>query len=192
VRWTRNDKDRALRNAEQARVVEFKGQRVSFELSNGSRLTVDISRPENRHWEHAYTSTVYSAQGQTARTVLVNGEDYRRNLTNQRTFYVALSRAKEQIHVYVNDREGFIRAVEERAGDKTAALESLRREPEHGKDKAERAANAPKLDQGLVRKSGLGADGLGHDAIDYQKYDQGQRQKQREGQERQVDKTRER
>lgn len=125
VRWTRNDNDKDIRNSENALVTDVKNKHVAFKLSNGKDLTLDISDPQNRHWDHAYTTTVYAAQGRTADHVVVNAEDFRKNLTNQKAFYVEISRARQTAHIYVNDREGFIQAVKERTGEKTSALEGM-------------------------------------------------------------------
>lgn len=176
IRWTRNDKDREIRNAEMARVLEVKGNDVTFMLSNGSKITVDVTRPENRHWEHAYTSTVYSAQGQTTSRVLVNGEDFRKNLTNQKMFYVALSRAKDDIHVYVNDSEKFIKAVEARSGDKMAALDSVVREQEFGGGSRRNDESGTK-ETGQVRSS-VDKDGLAKDSVDYKQIAQERQMKE--------------
>ncbi len=125
VRWTRNDNDKDIRNSENALVTDVKNNHVAFKLSNGKDLTLDIGDPQNRHWDHAYTTTVYAAQGRTADHVVVNAEDFRKNLTNQKAFYVEISRARQTAHIYVNDREGFIKAVKEHTGEKTSALEGM-------------------------------------------------------------------
>jgi len=128
VRWTRNDRDRGVRNAEMAKVVGVNGHNVTFELKDGKQITIDITKPENKHWDHAYANTVHASQGGTVKYVMVNGEDWRRNLVNQKMFYVSLSRAKENAFVYVNDRDKFVNAVKSRTGDKTSALEAFDRD----------------------------------------------------------------
>ncbi len=135
VRWTRNDNARDIRNAEIAEVTDIKGKNVTFQLSSGKHIALNIDDPQNRHWDHAYTTTVYAAQGRTADHVIVNAEDFRKNLTNQKAFYVEISRARHTSHIYVNDRDGLIKAIEERAGDKTSALESI----ERGRDREPQA-----------------------------------------------------
>jgi len=127
IRWTRNDEDRGIRNTQNAKVEKIEGKFATLILRDGSRLKIDISLPENKHWDHAYASTIYASQGGTVKTVIVNGESWRKNLVNQKSFYVALSRAKDKAYVYVDDKEKFISAVEKRSGDKTSGLESVDR-----------------------------------------------------------------
>jgi len=124
VRWTRNDNQRDIRNAEIAEVTKVQGNQVAFRLSSGKDITLNVSQEGNRHWDHAYTSTVHAAQGRTTDRVLALVEDFRKFLTNQKSFYVKLSRARYEAHLYTNDKDGLIKAIEERTGEKTSALES--------------------------------------------------------------------
>jgi len=156
VRWHRNDKARGLRNAEAAQVKKIDGKFVTFELTDGSTIKVDITLAENRHWDHAYAATVYAAQGGTVNQVLVNGESWRKNLVNQKSFYVALSRAKYQAHVYVDDKKAFMQAIAQRAGDKTSALEAMDRS-QAARSKGESRVAPPTLDRPSAgEKSGDG------------------------------------
>ncbi len=158
VRWTRNDRDSGVRNAEMAQVVGVKGHNVTFELKGGKQITIDITKPENKHWDHAYANTVHASQGGTVKYVIVNGEDWRKNLVNQKMFYVSLSRAKEKAFVYVNDRDKFVDAVKSRTGDKTSALEVFDRDKYQVKAKernikdlsandSQKAENPPELEE---------------------------------------------
>jgi len=168
VRWTDNDKQRGIINAEQAMVEKVDGTRVTFRLTNGQQLTLDVSQPENKHWDHVYTSTVFSAQGQTANRVIVHGEDWRRNLVNQKSFYVGISRPKLAIDVYVNDKEKFIQAVEERAGDKTAALESVDRNAQQTRSPGFRRSGSHETNV-LIDHDGLLPDHLDYEDMQAQK-----------------------
>lgn len=157
VRWTRNNNDKNIRNAETAKVMNIKDKNVTFKLHDGSQITIDIIKPENRHWDYAYASTVHASQGGTVKNVIVNGEDWRKNLVNQKMFYVAISRAKENAFVYVNNKDKFINAIKSRTGDKTSALETLDHRKYQHKTKEE--VNRKESRMGLS-KNGLVVDSL--------------------------------
>ncbi|KPJ96173.1 MAG: hypothetical protein AMJ53_01300 [Gammaproteobacteria bacterium SG8_11] len=196
VRWTDNDKTRGIHNAEHAQVEKVTGNNVTFRLYNGEQLEIDIAKPENKHWDHIYTSTVFSAQGQTASRVLIHGEDWRRNLTNQKTFYVGLSRPKLSIDIYVNDKAKFITAVEERTGEKSAALESVKRAQRDSRETTSKTArDQSKQQQGngsglqrrgrIIDKDGLVHDNLNYNAFGEQRVLKQSQKQQRERQQRQ-------
>ena len=60
-----------------------------------------------RHWDYAYASTSYSAQGATADRVLVNMDTSAKGakaLLTQAMAYVALSRPRHDMRVYTDNR----------------------------------------------------------------------------------------
>jgi ATP-dependent exoDNAse (exonuclease V) alpha subunit len=54
--------------------------------------------------------------------VFVHAESNRLNLTNQQSFYVAISRARGQAHIFTDSAEALGLAVAARTGQKTQAL----------------------------------------------------------------------
>jgi len=63
IRWTRNDEERGIVNSETAEVINVKQQIATVKLNNGKVLDLDLSKPINQHWDHAYGSTVHVVQG---------------------------------------------------------------------------------------------------------------------------------
>lgn len=73
------------------------------------------------HLDHGYCSTVHSAQGQTADRVLIEADT--RSLTaNESSYYVAISRAREEVTIYTDDKAMLPEAMS-REDIKSAALE---------------------------------------------------------------------
>ena len=91
----------------------------------GRQTTLDASSAEARHLEHGYAQTAQKLQGQTADRALIHAEHWRLNLTNQRSFYVLVSRAKDGVTIATSDRAGLIDAIRERSGEQQAALDQL-------------------------------------------------------------------
>lgn len=121
--WRDNDKSSGRLNNELATVMSISEQGVTFRLANGKELMLDASRLSNAHWDHGYAMTVHAAQGKTASNVFIHAESNRESLLNTEQFYVQLSRAKDGVYLYTDNRERLVRAVEERTGQKQAARE---------------------------------------------------------------------
>jgi conjugative relaxase-like TrwC/TraI family protein len=124
VVWRDNDHATCRFNSETAIVKNIEGGIVTFTLANGKVEKFDMSQLKNSHWDHGYAMTVNAAQGKTAENVFVHAETNRKALLNTEQFYVQLSRAKNSVYLYTDSREGLIKAVEQRTGQKQAAKES--------------------------------------------------------------------
>ncbi len=123
---TQNDRSRGLTNGTEARVEQVKGQELELRLSNGKTIKMDLSQEQNRHLNHAYAQTAHRAQGKTADRVLVHAESNRQNLINQKSLYVSLSRARQEIRIYTDSRQQLVQRVQTRQAEKQNALELSR------------------------------------------------------------------
>lgn len=138
LRITRSDGD--LKNGEVARVREKTGDVIVLESRQGREVVVremDLSR--NRHWDHAYASTIHAAQGVTQRLAIFHicAPEQGRGVSNEkaveamarifgsRSFYVGTTRASHELRVYTNDKAMAARIVAGRQ-DKTSAVETMR------------------------------------------------------------------
>ena len=126
VTWTKNLPAIGVANGQTATVTAIDAAKGSFTVQrNGRQTTLEASSAEARHLEHGYAQTAQKLQGQTADRALIHAEHWRLNLTNQRSFYVLLSRAKEGVTIATSDRAGLIEAIRERSGEQQAALDRL-------------------------------------------------------------------
>ncbi len=131
IRWTRNRKAPPARgrhpqapnlvNGGEAEIVEIGYRRVRFR-EGGREFSLALADPQLRHLDHAYCSTVHSAQGRTARAaiaVLDAGGWVDREL-----FHVELSRVSEEFLLLTDDRDALIESMAyDRSED--GALEAL-------------------------------------------------------------------
>ena len=132
IRWTRNRKvpPRSfaqtgapdLVNGGEAEIVEIGYKRVRFR--DGEReFSIALTDPQLRHLDHAYCSTVHSAQGRTARgaiAVLDAG-----GWVDPELFHVELSRVSEAFLLLTDDREALIERLEAQDWSEDGALEAL-------------------------------------------------------------------
>jgi len=125
LRWTRNDRDLGRRNGDVVEVVSVDAdKRVA--MVRGSRNAEALDLSTQRHWEHAYASTIHAAQGKTTDRVLVHIDTKYEQTMGSESFYVAISRARHEAKLYVDDRSKLAMAVE-RSTQKQYGLEALER-----------------------------------------------------------------
>ncbi|HBF13404.1 MAG TPA: AAA family ATPase [Deltaproteobacteria bacterium] len=126
IRFTRNDPQKNFDNGERARVVKVDlDKTLHIQKENGHVVKITGSKP--LHMDYGYCSTVHAAQGKTCEKVLIEADT--KSLTSaQDNYYVAISRARQEVKIYTNDRAKLPEAMT-RENPKEAALE-LRINPE--------------------------------------------------------------
>jgi len=125
--WKNNEKRLGLNNGDKLTVLDVNEKQLRVKDENGNEKKIKPNKTHHQYFDYHYTASVNRSQGMTYDSTLMHGEDYRRNLTNQKSFYVGLSRAKHQFKLFVNNKEKFAKAVEKNRGEKTSALKSLNR-----------------------------------------------------------------
>jgi ATP-dependent exoDNAse (exonuclease V) alpha subunit len=117
-----------LKNGDRMRVKAIVGPLVSLEFVKQKKgrpaRPIEIVATKPLHLEHAYASTVHSAQGLTAGRMLMS-IDTRSRTTSLNLFYVALSRPEHEARLYTNSGDELEAAISRRFG-KTTALEIVR------------------------------------------------------------------
>ena len=148
IRWTRNRKAPRsgapdLVNGGEAGIVEIGYRAVRFRDAEGREFNVALSDPQLRHLDHAYCSTVHSAQGRTARAAIAVLEAG--GAADRALFHVELSRAADEFLLLTDDREALVALLEAREGSEEGALEAL------GIDPVQIPAVDPEVFAGLAR-----------------------------------------
>lgn len=96
----------------------------NIELSNGQVLSKDAS-----HFDLGYYSTSHAAQGKDAKTVLVAQSSASVGASNEKQFYVSVSRGKSACRVYTDDKE-YLREMITKSGDRLSASEIAKKSHE--------------------------------------------------------------
>ena len=125
VRWTRNDKDLGLMNSQAAEVTDVRGERVTFRIEDGRVLDMTSADSQLRHIDRAWASTVHAFQGRTVDTVIAAMEANHPELTNQKTLYVEISRARDRAELVTDDAKALCERLEAATGERIAALEAF-------------------------------------------------------------------
>ncbi len=128
LRWGKNDKQLNRINGEEFVVTQIDKGIATIQTETGKREQIELKKPQ--HLDHALVSTTYSSQGVTAKKVIVSITDA---LTlSQESFYVAASRAKYNLQLYVENRARLI----EKAQTSRAKLNPLELIREHRQKEA--------------------------------------------------------
>jgi hypothetical protein len=120
VRWTRNCHELGLRNGETAKILDVRADgSAKVELTNGETKELNLN---GAHWDHGYAGTIFSAQGRTSESVIAIMPS-NSPLSDQRSAYVAISRAKSEAYIYTDSKKELQSALEQRTGEPSTALE---------------------------------------------------------------------
>jgi len=123
-KWTKTD--RKNRNGEKGIIADVNAQtgQLTLKFENGTTRSINLNDNDAHTLDYNYVKTAFVSQGLDAKRVFMMSEFHRRNLVNQKSFYVKLSRMKEFVHIYTNKtKEHLINALEERTGNKESALD---------------------------------------------------------------------
>lgn len=137
VQFTRNDQAAKRVNGQLGEVIAIGPDRGLARIKlQGNRIeTISLERARDRHLSHAYVSTAFAAQGRTTDRVFANAESSATHLLEQKSFYVALSRAKAESVLYTDDRTKMQLGLQERAGTAARAFKERGAEMQDEKHK---------------------------------------------------------
>ena len=136
IRFTRNDRATGRINGARGEVIAVDEQTRSatIQTAPGKTETLNLDAARDRHIAHAYVETAFAAQGRTADHVIIHADSKATNLIDQKSFYVGISRAKESVAIFTNDRAKLVSAINERAGQvQTAIVQAAMPEPSASK-----------------------------------------------------------
>jgi len=133
IRWTKNDYSQERRNGELVKVsIDTVSGRVSVHDKNGKET--DLNLDTDRHWDHGYVSTIHASQGQTADRTIFHA-DSQQLATNREGWYVAVSRAREDLRVVTDDVASLKEAVGESRAQQSAIEAVEKHSVENSKDR---------------------------------------------------------
>lgn len=128
IRITRNSLDsnkKRLNNGQTLDVVSVDQNGLLRLRNNISKVTYTIPAGFG-HVAHAHCLTSHAAQGKTVDEVFIAQPSSTFAATNLNQFYVSVSRARERVHIYTDDKAALLAHASE-AGDRLSALELVKR-----------------------------------------------------------------
>lgn len=133
IRTATINKEKKELNGSELRVVGIDIESGYVTVNEANKIK-RLSVKELEKVDHSYVQTAHQAQGKTFERAYALCESYRSNLVNQRAFYVQLSRAKESVRVYTDNKDALAIAVDRRTGEKPTAIQEWNSKVENVKN----------------------------------------------------------
>ncbi len=108
IRWTRNDDDRGLTRFDPAAILSISHHTLQLRTDDGRILEFHHDDLQLRYIEHAYASAIHAAQRLEQYDVIAALDSGHGLLSNQRAFYLEISRAQGNAVVLTDNREQLI------------------------------------------------------------------------------------
>jgi hypothetical protein len=126
-------REKRIANGELGTITKIEPNQIRLAMDSGREISVDLRK--FRHLDYGYAVTSYSAQGLTFDRVLINADTQESaRLLNDRTAYVAISRARYDALIYTDATHQLSEALN-RGIDKVTALEALQDDEREKKDR---------------------------------------------------------
>jgi ATP-dependent exoDNAse (exonuclease V) alpha subunit len=120
-----------LKNNTEVTVTGIKNKKLIVECGNGSKkksYELDTTQNKNMHLDYAYSRTLFASQGDDKSNVILSLDSTQAHATNYRGFYVGVSRAVDNLYLYVDDFKKTINNICIHTGEKDSALEAVNNE----------------------------------------------------------------
>ncbi|MDE0212768.1 MAG: AAA family ATPase [Deltaproteobacteria bacterium] len=125
VRFTRNDPASGLTNGQVAAVESVGKDGFGFRLEDGSSMKLGEEDPQLRHLDRAWAATIHAFQGRTVDRIIAAMPSGNANLVNQKSLYVAISRARDRADLVTDDPKRLADQLERATGERVAALDAV-------------------------------------------------------------------
>ena len=123
--WKDKNNKQQLLNGSEGTVKSIKDGVMTVDFGKRGERALDLSEPQNRHFQHNYSQTAFAAQGLTSQKNMMMAESWRRNLVTQPSLYVGVSRGKYELSVYTDNAQELRMGVLQRNGKNSEGVEHL-------------------------------------------------------------------
>lgn len=143
IRWTANDHDRGLFNADQAQITSIQDGRVTVKTTQGLEVVLRPHDSMLSRLDLAYALNAHMAQGLTADRGIAAMETRDAKLVNQQTFLVTVTRLRDWLTLIVDKPDKIERQLTRSPGGKTSALETTGKLTDRAKGEHKPEGRAP-------------------------------------------------
>ncbi|OBY24818.1 MobF family relaxase [Leisingera sp. JC1] len=123
VRFRITDPESGIKNGLRAEIKSTKGGVIEAETQEGSRITIPADSLAARGLEHDYAATAHAVQGESVDRVIVAMRSTER-LATQKSFYVEISRARDEAMLLTEDPDRLSKTIENETGIRQTALDA--------------------------------------------------------------------
>ncbi|RKR84199.1 conjugative relaxase-like TrwC/TraI family protein [Mucilaginibacter gracilis] len=112
-----------------------------IELSNGSTIAPDFG-----HFNLGYVSTSHASQGKTADQVIISQSSATFKASSLEQFYVSVSRGREAVSIYTDDKDQLLDAVSQ-SSERISATELMAKRQEQAQEINRLSNNRPRIER---------------------------------------------
>lgn len=127
IRWTANDHQRGLINADRATIAGIDRDGIAVRTSTGMEHCLAHGDPMLARIDLAYALNAHMAQGLTSDKGIAVMDSRERKLLSGRNFLVTITRLRDELTLIVDNRDKVELGIGRNTGDKTSALEVAQR-----------------------------------------------------------------
>jgi len=127
IRWTANDHERGLINADRATVTAIDKDGIAVRGANGMEHRLECGDPMLARIDLAYALNAHMAQGLTSDKGIAVMDSRERKLLSGRNFLVTVTRLRDELTLILDNRDKVAVGLERNPGDKTSAIEITER-----------------------------------------------------------------
>lgn len=131
VQITRNsfdEQDKRLNNGQALEVASISKEKIT--LRNTQSKSKYVLEKDFGHLSHAYCTTSHASQGKTVDEVFIAQPSSTFSATDAKQFYVSVSRGREAVHIYTDDKDTLLEHASE-LGERQSALELVSKKDIH-------------------------------------------------------------
>jgi ATP-dependent exoDNAse (exonuclease V) alpha subunit len=118
--FTQNDyqkyPDNEIRNGQRAEITSITDNEITYKNEAGKEFKIDTE--EYPYIDYGYAMTTYKSQGQTFNKVVIDADTAIASLNDMRNAYVNITRCREDIKIYTDDKDYFKNLAQERRIEK--------------------------------------------------------------------------
>ncbi|MBY6059275.1 MobF family relaxase [Leisingera daeponensis] len=123
VRFRITDPESGIKNGLRAEIKSTKAGVIEAETQEGSRISIPADSLAARGLEHDYAATAHAVQGESVDRVIVAMRSTER-LATQKSFYVEISRARDEAMLLTEDPDRLSKTIENETGNRQTALDA--------------------------------------------------------------------
>ena len=123
IRWTANDHERGLINADRATVTAIDKDGIAVRSACGMEHRLEGGDPMLARIDLAYALNAHMAQGLTSDKGIAVMDSRERKLLSGRNFLVTVTRLRDELTLILDNRDKVAVGLERNPGEKTSALE---------------------------------------------------------------------
>lgn len=127
IRWTANDHQRGLINADRATITAIADNGLTVRTSTGMDQKLEAGDPMLARIDLDYALNAHMAQGLTSDKGIAVMDSRTRKLLSARNFLVTITRLRDELTLIVDNRDKVEMGIGRNPGDKTSALEVTER-----------------------------------------------------------------